>query len=104
MKSIIGKKYQTLTGVEFEVLAVDIYQSADVSNQYKPILGFTKGELVAINYRGTLIPNITLPGEVIRLTKIAVAGKIFDRPKVISDALGIENALTPYIIKAKKVK
>ncbi|TAN33389.1 hypothetical protein EPN28_02465 [Patescibacteria group bacterium] len=52
--------------------------------------------IVAVGYRGICIPNITTDGGVVRLTKVEVDGKTFNRPKDISQALGIERPMRAY--------
>lgn len=101
-RKLIGKTYKTATGVTFTVLCVESYQKKDVSERYKPILGVKPGHLVAVNYRGTLIPNITLEGGVARIISVSVGELTFDRPRAISEAIGIKDGLTPYIIKEVK--
>jgi hypothetical protein len=93
---IIGKKYVTEGEVVFKVLGFEVYLKMEVSERYLGILDFDPGKLVAISYRGTLIPNITLKGGVVRLTKVQVKEQVFSSPKAISMALGIEEAMKPY--------
>ena len=98
-KSIIGKNYKLANGTKFKVLNIEAYPEADVSKRYKQILDFKPGKIVAVAHRGTLIPNITLVDGIVRLTKVIVNNEIFDRPKAISQAIGVEEAMHPYEIK-----
>lgn len=85
--------------VKFMVLEAETFPAPKVSKQYKGILGFKPGLLVAVGFRGTCIPNITGGNGVVRLTKIEVSGEIFDRPGTISKALGIEKPMVPYPLR-----
>ena len=97
MKKIIGKKYN-FERVTFEVLAVDEYPAEKVSKRYKDVLKFRPGYLVAIDYRKTLIPNITVDDGVVRLTKVRIDSKVYSRPGAISSAIGITEAMHAYDI------
>lgn len=97
-KELVGRKFRT-GEVDFKVLEIKPYSNRLVSDRYKKILAFREGFLVAVGFRGTLIPNITLKGGVARLTKIEINGQVFDRPKAISAALGIKEAMQPYELR-----
>ncbi len=97
-KELVGKKFRT-GEIGFKILEIEPYSKRLVSDRYKKILAFREGFLVAVGFRGTLIPNITLKDGVVRLTKIEISGQVFDRPKVISAALGIEEAMQPYELR-----
>lgn len=92
---IIGQTYETATGVKFIVIDAEPYPAIKISERYKKILDLDSGQLVAVNYRGTLIPNITVQGGVARLTKVDVEGEIINRPGAISKALGIKDGMSP---------
>jgi hypothetical protein len=98
-KKLVGSSYKLDNGIRFKVIDTELYPAREVSHKFKTILDFKAEHLVAISYRGTLIPNITLENGVVRLTKVEVDGKVFDRPGAISRALGIEEYLTAYDIK-----
>ncbi len=98
-KEIIGNFYKTKDGVEFQVLDAEFYSQRTVSFRYKRILDFKPGLLVAVAYRGALIPNITMDGGVARLTKVEVNGETFDRPHAISTAIGVKDDMSSYFIK-----
>lgn len=95
----VGAVLVTDRGVEFKILEVEDYPEEKVSKPYKAIVQFPYGKLVAINYRGTYIPNITYKGGVVRLIKILVDGKVYERAGEISNALGIIAHMTPYDLK-----
>lgn len=97
-QSVVGSSF-ILNGITFKVLEIIPYPKKNVSPQYREILDFNPGLLVAVAYRGTLIPNITLSDGVVRLTKIEIAGKIINKPGAISKALRITEAMTSYEIK-----
>ena len=87
-------------GCSFTVTAVEPYPRDKVSEQYREILDLPPGMLVAVPYRGTLIPNITLKGGVARLTEVQVIGdSLLKRPGAISAALGIRYPFAGYRIK-----
>jgi len=98
-QEVIGKKYATSEGVEFKVMEIEAYPKLEISERYLGILDLALGQLVAVRYRGTLIPNITLKGGVVRITKAEIDGQIFSRPKTISAALGIKEAMKPYELR-----
>lgn len=93
--SVVGDVFQ-VNGVSFQVLEIEPYPEEKISPRYKAILKFGPGLVVAVLYRGILIPNITLKGGVVRLTKVEIDGKIFVGPKAISEALWIKRAMYPY--------
>lgn len=95
MKSITGNAYR-VNGVTFKVVAAEAYQKEKVSDRYREILKFRKGVVVAVAFRGTLIPNVTLKDGVARLTEVEVAGVNYKNPKAISQALGISEAMYAY--------
>ena len=95
MHHLTGKKFRT-ADTTFTVLEAETYPAPKVSGQYKGILAFKPGLLVAVGFRGTNIPNITGGNGVVRLTKIEVNGETFDRPSTISKVLGIEKPMTAY--------
>lgn len=82
--------------VAFLVLGIEPYPAARVSARYKEILSIQSGMLVAVDYRGTCIPNITVNGGVVRLTKVLINGKTIQRPGAISKALGITRPMCAY--------
>lgn len=83
----------------FMVMRAEPYPEDKISSRYKHLLNLPPGKLVAVSYRGTLIPNITLHGGVVRLTKIAVAGLILSTPKAMSEAVGVRHADYPYTLR-----
>lgn len=93
--SVLNETYQ-VGGVSFRVLGIIPYTVGNVSKRYEEILKFPSGLLIAIAYRGTLIPNITLKGGVVCLTKVEVKGEVYKTPKTISETLKIEEAMYPY--------
>jgi hypothetical protein len=97
MSNIIGNKY-TIGKVKFEILEVESYSIDKVSKQYKEILKFRPGYLVAVSYRGTFIPNITTDSGVARLTKVRVNDEVYNRPGSISSVIGIKEAMYAYEI------
>ena len=99
-KEIVNSSYE-VNKVAFRVLGIEPYPKNKVSKQYLEILAFPMGFLVAIAYRGTFIPNITLKGGVVRLTKVEVKGKVYKNPKAISEALNIKEAMYKYDLKNK---
>ena len=97
---LVGRKYVAPDERSFTVIAVEPYSRDKVSDQYREILDLPPGMLVAVPYRGTLIPNITLKGGVARLTKVQIAGgSVLKRPGAISAALGIRYPFSGYRIK-----
>ena len=80
-------------GIVFMVMEVEAYPRDRVTPQFREVLNAPPGTLVAIPYRGTLIPNISVRGGVVRLTKIAVLGSVCKTPKTISESLGV---IQPY--------
>jgi len=94
---LVGKNY-TRHGRIFEVISVIPYPENEISNQYKEIMEFWPGVLVAVMFRGTLIPNITVRGGVVRLTGIKIAGREFTRPGEISRALRLKESMYAYKI------
>ena len=95
--AVVGSTFKK-ANIVFMVLDVQPYPSDRVSTAYRRVLGAPLGTLMAISYRGTLIPNIAVRGGVVRLTKIAVRGMIISTPKAISEALGVNSAYHPYAI------
>jgi hypothetical protein len=95
MKTILGSSFE-VNGVRFKVLGADKFPIDFVSPRYQKILEFPVGKMVAVSFRGTLIPNITMKGGVTRLTQIEVMGLVYDRPKHISEALLIGEAMRAY--------
>lgn len=97
---LIGRKYTAHNGCSFTVTAIDPYPKEKVSESYREILDLPAGMLVAVPYRGTLIPNITLRGGVARLMEVTGAdGKAYKRPKDISAMLGIRYPFAGYRLK-----
>lgn len=97
-QAVVGRTFRG-SGIVFMVMGIKPYPSDEVSPQYQQILAMPPGKLVAVSYRGTLIPNITVHGGVVRLTRIAVAGSILSTPKAISQALGIRKANCSYALR-----
>ena len=95
----VGAVLTTDRGIKFKILEIEDYPEDKVSKQYKGIIQFPYGKLVAINFRGTHIANVSYNGGVVRLTKIMVNGKVYDRAGEISNALGIIAHMTPYDLK-----
>lgn len=95
-KELVGGAYRTLNGTSFTVTAIEPYPDNKVSDRYREILDLPEGVLVAVSYRGTLIPNITVNGGVVRLTEVKVRDETYNRPGAISAALGIKKALVGY--------
>ncbi|MEK7062290.1 MAG: hypothetical protein AAB504_03135 [Patescibacteria group bacterium] len=94
-QSVLGSNYE-VNGVHFQVLGIEPYPRKKISKQYKEILKFRSGVLVAIPYRGTLIPNITIRGGVVRIIKIDVYCSTYKNPKAICEALEVREAIYPY--------
>ena len=94
---LVGRKY-IRRGRKFEILSVVPYPENDISKRYKGIIEFQPGALVAVMFRGTLIPNITVKGGAVRITGIRIAGKEITRPGEISYALNINEAMYAYKI------
>jgi len=97
---LVGKTYRAPSGCYFTVTAIEPYPDNKVSDRYKEILDLPVGVLVAVPYRGTLIPNITVKGGVVRLTGVAVKDETYKRPGEISATLGIKKALAGYRLAA----
>lgn len=98
-KQLIGKSFTSFNGTSFKVISIESYPKAKVSARYEQILNFKAGFLVAVSFRGVLIPNITLEEGVARLTAIEVDGQIVKTAKSISDILGIKQGMTAYSVK-----
>ena len=81
----IGAVLTTDRGVQFKILEAEDFPEDKISKPYKGIMKFPYGKLVAVNFRGTHIPNITYNGGVVRLTKVLVNGKVYDRAGAISE-------------------
>lgn len=95
-ENIVGKRF-VRCGRAFTVKSVDLYPAEKVSRQHVEILSIPAGNLVAVPYRGTLIPNITLGRTgVVRLIEIEMGGKTYNRPSTISEALGINQPYRAY--------
>lgn len=94
-QSVLDSIY-TANGVQFKVTKIDPYPRSRISDRYREILYFPPGVLVAIPYRGTLIPNITLSKGVVRLLEVEVDGELYDNPKAISQTLKVEEAMYSY--------
>jgi hypothetical protein len=92
---LINKVFKTSASVNFTILNVEGYTEERVSKQFKGVLAVKQDHLVAINYRKTLIPNLTLPQGVARITAVSVDNKTFNRPGAISAALGITEPMMP---------
>jgi hypothetical protein len=99
VENMIGTSYETETGLKFKVVQAEDYPTAKIGKQFKKILALKAGYLVAISYRGTLIPNITLDEGVARLTSVEVEGKVLSRPNAISQAIGIKVPMTAYELR-----
>lgn len=99
---LIGKQFKTANGVIFTILDVQSYPKSKVGERYKRILNFKPGLLVAISFRGTLIPNITLEGGVARLTSVEVDGNSINTTTAISAVVGVKEAMVAYSIKELK--
>jgi hypothetical protein len=99
-QSILGNAYN-IPGkyAIFTVVQIKPYSRGEVSKRYKEILRFRSGVLVAVPYRGILIPNITITGGVVRLLQVEVDGEIFKTPKAICEAIGVTEAMHPYNLK-----
>ncbi len=99
IKKIINSSYEIINaGLVFKVLNAEAYPAEKISKQYKKLLTIESKHLVAINHRGTLIPNITLKDGVVRITSIEIDGKTINKPKAISEALGIKVAMEGYFL------
>lgn len=99
---VVSSSYETEAGVKFTVAGIRNYPEAEVSDRYKGILAFNPGYLVAVSYRGSLIPNITLDEGVVRILAVVIDGKSLIHPHAISQALGVKESMTPYTIKKVK--
>lgn len=99
-KTVLGKNFIIIeNGKTFTVIDVESFPANKISERYKKILGYIPAKLVAINYRGILIPNlITEVTGVFRLKRVLVNNIEFKTPKAISKALGIETDFFPYNI------
>ncbi|MFA6383335.1 MAG: hypothetical protein WCX17_02840 [Parcubacteria group bacterium] len=99
-QSILGSAYN-IPGkyAVFQVMEIEPYPKEKVSKRYKEILKFRPGVLVAVPYRGILIPNITITGGAVRLLQVEVDGDIFKNPKAICEAIGVTEAMHPYDLK-----
>jgi hypothetical protein len=87
----------------FMVMDIEPYPEERIKPQFKDrLMRLKSGKLVAVTYRGTLIPNITLRGGVVRLTRIAIDGEVLSGPRAISKALGINTAHYPYTLRRVK--
>lgn len=94
-----GKQFSLSNGITFKVLDVEFYPPSKVSRRNKILLDFEPNQLVAIDYRGTLIPNITTEQGVACLKSVEANGKTLTRPKVISAALGITESKKPELLQ-----
>lgn len=94
----IGKRFRT-GNITFTVLEAENYPASRVSKRYHMILSFRPNLLVAVGFRGICIPNITYDKGVVRLTRVEVNGQVFNRPKDISEALGIKDPMVPYPLR-----
>ena len=65
---LLGHTYKLKGGTPFTVLGVEGYPNTDIKKQYQPqLVGLEKDQLVAVPYRTTLIPNITMGDGVARI-------------------------------------
>ena len=97
---LLGHTYKVKGGIPFTVLGIEGYPDIDIKKQYKPqLVGLEKDQLVAVPYRTTLIPNITMGDGVARITKVVVAGVTYIRPIDISKAIGITAAYNPQTLE-----
>lgn len=94
-----GKQFSLPSGITFKVLDIKFFSPNDVGKNNKRLLDFEPNQLVAINYRGTFIPNITTEQGVACLTSVEVGGRTLTRPKAISEALGITKSMEPIPLK-----
>lgn len=101
-KNVINSCYQLPNSVEFKVVSIKSFLAKDVSKRYENILAIKPGYLVAINFRGTLLSNITLEGGVAQLISVEVKGVVISTPKAISQALGVKNDTDFYLLKKIK--
>lgn len=93
---LIGKQYKTATGIIFKIGNIESYPKTKVSDRYKAILAIKPGCLVAISFRGHLIPNMTLEEGVGRLTAVEIDGKPIKGASAISKAIGIDKPMIGY--------
>lgn len=97
---LLGHTFKVKGGVPFTVLEILGYPDPDIMKQYQPhLIGLPAGKLIAVPYRTTLIPNITLGDGVAKLTKVVVNGQTFTRPIDISKAIGVSKAYDPQPLK-----
>jgi len=96
-QQLVGTTYH-LGNIAFQVLKTDPYPKSRVAKWYREILSFPPGVLVAVPYRGILIPNITTTDGVMRLIKVEVVGIVYSSPKAISEALGVKQSMHQYCI------
>ena len=97
---LVGRTYVAPNGCSFTVAAVESYPREKVNERYCEILNLPTAKFVAVSYRGTLIPNITLKGGVARLIEVEVTGGgVYKRPGAISAALGIRYPFAGYHIQ-----
>ncbi len=95
-ESALDRIYR-VNNIVFRVLDIEPYPRNKVSKQYLEIFNFPAGVLIAVLYRGILIPNITFTGGVVRLMKVKIInGDVYNNPKAISEVLGVEKAMCSY--------
>lgn len=94
--SVLGHTYKIKGCPPFTVLGIEGFPNPEISKQYqKRLIGLSADQLVAVPYRTTLIPNITIGDGVVRLTKVVVNGQVYTRPIDISKAIGVKAAYDP---------
>ncbi len=97
---LLGHTYKVKGGTPFTVLGVKGYPDPDIKKRWQSqLVGLTSGQLVAVPYRTTLLPNISLGDGVAQLTKVVVAGVTYIRPIDISKAIGITAAYNPQVLE-----
>jgi len=96
---IIGRKF-LVNGVRFTVCDTEPYAPGRITPQYRDLLKFPAGQVVAISYRGTLIPNITLGANegVVRLTTVKVGEQVLTKPGQISRVLKLSSDMRAYAL------
>lgn len=94
--NVLGHTYKLKGSQPFTVLGIEGYPNPEISKQYqKHLIGLSADQLIAVPYRTTLIPNITIGDGVVKLTKVAVNGQVYTRPIDISRAIGVSKAYDP---------
>lgn len=95
---MVGRTFLSPSGRSFTIVKIEPYPANKISSRYREIHRQPLGVLVAVPYRGTLIPNVTVKGGVVRLTTVEIDGQLYKRPGEISTSLGVVEAFIGYPI------